>query len=622
MTDNDDPAPAGGDDDFVPMVSISDATVREGEGERLVFTVRLTARPFGQVSVDYGSRDVTAVSGEDYLSRSGTLEFGALETEKRIEVEVRDDAHDEGEETMEMVLLAARGSTIGDGVGVGTIVNADPMPGAWLGRFGRAVADGAIEGIAARMDAPRISGMQGGGGGFTFGSADRDAATDSRAWSAADAGPLGIGAAGGFGGGLAAAGLVVGPGQLGGQNPAERSVTLGDLLARSRFAWTGGKDAKGGSLALWSRGSRSSFASAEDTLDLDGGVTTSMLGVDYARNDWLVGVALMQSLGGGGYRGLAGGSPATDGSIETSMTAAIPYASWQTSERLRLWSAAGYGAGKMDLEPQGNDALQTDIGWTMAAAGLKSDLVAVGGAKLALVSDGLWARTVSDRAAGIVATASDVTRLRLGLDARRPLELTGGSGMIPKLELGMRHDSGAAESGFGLEVGAGITWTDPRLGLTLDVDGRTLLSHEDGAMRDRGFSASLAYDPRPDSARGLSLALRQDIGGPSQGGLAALFANEPLMRGADGYGAAGVADQGSWSLEVGYGLATFGRFTGTPHVNYGITDFGRDLSVGWRLASEAGQRATDLSLGVLASRRESNRVPPDHGIGIELRARW
>ncbi len=65
------------------------------------------------------------------------------------------DSHDEDPETFEVVLSAARGAAIEDGVAVGTIVNNDPMPAAWLARFGRTVAQQALDGIAGRLAAPR-----------------------------------------------------------------------------------------------------------------------------------------------------------------------------------------------------------------------------------------------------------------------------------------------------------------------------------------------------------------------------------------------------------------------------------------------------------------------------------
>ncbi len=76
-------------------------------------------------------------------------------------------------------------------------------------------------------------------------------------------------------------------------------------------------------------------------------------------------------------------------------------------------------------------------------------------------------------------------------------------------------------------------------------------------------------------------------------------------------------------MEAGYGLPVLGgRFVGTPRLGYSASSHGRDLSLGWQLAPEAGPGAPDLSLGVLATRRGSGPEPTGHGIAIELRARW
>ena len=55
-------------------------------------------------------------------------------------------------------------------------------------------------------------------------------------------------------------------------------------------------------MALWGRGSQARFDGREGTFSLDGEVTTGMLGADYARGKWLVGLALAQSAGEGDYR--------------------------------------------------------------------------------------------------------------------------------------------------------------------------------------------------------------------------------------------------------------------------------------------------------------------------------
>ena len=66
-----------------------------------------------------------------------------------------------------------------------------------------------------------------------------------------------------------------------------------------------------------------------------------------------------------------------------------------------------------------------------------------------------------------------------------------------------------------------------------------------------------------------------------------------------------------------------GRFTGTPEIGLGLSEAGRDYSLGWRL-SRAGSGAGSLDLSVEARRRESanDDVPPEHGIGFAATARW
>ena len=156
------------DDDVpstVPALSVGDSTAKEGGRLPIMpFTVRLAPAAQGPVRVYVSTRPSTPVSaepGQDYAPGSSDLTFQAGETEKTVWIRIYDDSHDEGSETFEVVLSNAKGAVIGDGVAVGTIVNDDPMPAAWLARFGRTVAEQALDGIAGRMSAPRTAGMQG-----------------------------------------------------------------------------------------------------------------------------------------------------------------------------------------------------------------------------------------------------------------------------------------------------------------------------------------------------------------------------------------------------------------------------------------------------------------------------
>ena len=638
-----------------PSLSILDAETQEGGV--MMFTIRLSApldRPAHLTVRFQESAPVSARANWDYRTRGFcqcaydfipkqyrvTIPRG--QTEVRRGIRTVDDSHDEGAETFEGHIIWAD-VPIADGVAVGTIRNNDPLPAAYLARFGRTVAEQALDGIAGRMSASRRPGMQGtlAGQPLIFGPAAPDRPAMPVAPGTTPANRYAA---------LAMAEIARGPGPDGsvpagpgggrfGATPAQtRGMTAREALLGSSFLLTGRRDGAGGSLAFWGRASQGYFDGAErgdgTDITLDGEVTTGMLGADYARGKWLLGLALTQSSADGGYAAEGSVDPcpgadgvlcdgavrAGDGDVDASLTAAIPWAALQVSERLKLWGAAGYGTGKVTLKTM-EENYKADTSWSMAAAGMRNDLLAPpadgsGGPALALTTDALWTRTSSDRVRGLLASDSDATRLRLGLEGSYRMALADGGSLAPRVEIGARHDGGDAETGFGAELGGGIAWVHPALGLSLDVSGRTLVAHENDDLKDRGFSAQLGFDPAPATQRGPSLSLRQDFGGRAQGGLDALFAPDPLedRRGSEA--------TSRLTMEAAYGFAAFGgRFTGSPHVGMGLSTGARDYSVGWRLSPEAAT-APDLSFGLKAMRRESDAQAPEHMVGFEITARW
>ena len=95
---------------------------------------------------------------------------------------------------------------------------------------------------------------------------------------------------------------------------------------------------------------------------------------------------------------------------------------------------------------------------------------------------------------------------------------TGGGILTPSMEIGVRHDGGDAETGFGADIGAGLSWADPGSGLSADIRARALLAHEADGFSERGFSGSgsVSWDPEPSTALGPSLTLTQKISGFSR----------------------------------------------------------------------------------------------------------
>ena len=131
------------------------------------------------------------------------------------------------------------------------------------------------------------------------------------------------------------------------------------------------------------------------------------------------------------------------------------------------------------------------------------------------------------------------------------LELAGGGLLTPTVELGLRHDGGDAETGFGVEVGGGTVFADAARGLTAQVMVRGLVAHEAADFRDWRVSGSLRLDPTPSSALGPAVALTPSWGAPSSGGVAALLGRETLV----GLSAYEAASAGRLDAEAAYGLA-------------------------------------------------------------------
>ena len=157
-------------------LSVADTSVREAPGATLDFVVILNRTRHVTTTVDYATSDGTASAPDDYTHSAGTLTFDAGESEKTVFVPVIDDAHDDDGETVTLTLSNASAPTrITDGTATGTIENADPMPKAWMVRFGRTVGSQVVEALNARLDGGSASHVTLGGLRF-----DAAAATRSR----------------------------------------------------------------------------------------------------------------------------------------------------------------------------------------------------------------------------------------------------------------------------------------------------------------------------------------------------------------------------------------------------------------------------------------------------------
>ena len=178
-------------DDVAPSVSIGDVAIVEGNaGTRTaVFTVARTGGT-GAFSVNYATGNGSATAGSDYVATSGTLLFGDNETARTISVTINGDTTVEPNETFVVDLSGAVGATVGDGQGVGIIINDDdtaPAPTVSIG-------DVAItEGDAGTATAVFTVVRTGGTGAFSVNFATGDGTATAGSDYAATSGTLSFG---------------------------------------------------------------------------------------------------------------------------------------------------------------------------------------------------------------------------------------------------------------------------------------------------------------------------------------------------------------------------------------------------------------------------------------------
>jgi len=257
----------------------------------------------------------------------------------------------------------------------------------------------------------------------------------------------------------------------------------------------------------------------------------------------------------------------------------------------------------------------------MAATGMDGLLLDGGaeGLSLSTLADVLTVKTTTDAVDGLAGSEGNVSRFRLGLEATRPFPLANGASLLPSLSVGVRQDSGDAETGFGTELDAGVSWMDPQRGISADLKGRILLSHGAEDFQERGMAVSLAWDPNP-SDRGPSFSMSHALGAAAAGGLNALL-NPTTMEGMD-------ADDGSrehqqFATRLAYGFLAFAdRLTVTPSLGLALSPYSSTTSLLWVLTpyTGTGQMDEPWAISLEGQRQEdtTSSSPVDHSFKLRF----
>ena len=390
-------------------------------------------------------------------------------------------------------------------------------------------------------------------------------------------------------------------------------VSSQEVAQGSSFSFS--PEGAGAHLSFWGQGAFSSFNGVEESITLTGEVTTALLGAEWSNERWRAGAALSHSWGNGSYQGEADGA---DGRISSSLTGIFPYGRYALTPRLGVWATAGYGWGNITLNPDGEGA-EYNPATTMALGAVGMDGLLLDGGRegitLTTTADALFLKTTSEAVEGLASSEGTISRFRLGLEAIRPFPLANGASLSPSLEVGLRQDSGDAETGFGMDLGAGLSWSDPERGVTATVKGRTLLSHGAEDFQDQGLSLSFSWQPSP-SNRGASLSLSHAVGLPAEGGLAALL-NPTAIEVLDDSHSSGER----FEARLAYGFPFYNdRLTLSPAVATALSNNSRTYSLLWSLAPyDEHLMEEPWQLSLEGERRENLSSPTvDHSLKLRF----
>ena len=210
--------------------------------------------------------------------------------------------------------------------------------------------------------------------------------------------------------------------------------------------------------------------------------------------------------------------------------------------------------------------------------------------------------------------AVEAWQLRLLLEGRGNLAV-GGAGLSGTVGLAARMDGGDAERGLGLELGSGVTYGHPGLGLDVTVNGRVLLTHAATDFEDAGVSLAVGFDPG-ERGQGLYVALTP-AWGTATSGVRALWANrQPLAAGpapARGPSALRLDAEVGYTMpwwHAGGTLTAYGAVAGDGRTT-------RQYRVGQRLAW-----TPSLGLSLEADRRERVGGLPEHSLWLTASLRY
>ena len=396
-------------------------------------------------------------------------------------------------------------------------------------------------------------------------------------------------------------------------------MTLAD---RARLAGAASPGSNPGSAAVWGSGDYRKLGGSEDALAWRGNMVSLHLGADLvALPNLVAGLALSRSVVDFDYTDRTNPRTVTR-TFETDLLGVHPYASWTPAAGLGFWATGGLGWGGVGIDDSLDDLQTSTTRLLSGALGGSSRVLSVNGlvpggaTALYVKGEGFLTGAWAEESGRIVAQDVGVQQIRLSVEGSHQQRGLWGSVLTPALELGLRHDSGDAAQGAGVELGGELRYVQPELGLTVEGRGRVLATHRSPTEEwGVGGRIQLAFG---SDRQGLSLSLAPSLGVAASGthALWEYGVADGNGRGLSGSGVAGASSR--LDAQADYRLLTMGGLGMlTPYGGLSLAGGDeRDYRAGARLETDT------FNLSLEGKRSERGTGAVDHGVTVQGAVRY
>jgi len=367
------------------------------------------------------------------------------------------------------------------------------------------------------------------------------------------------------------------------------------------------QSATGTQLASWGAGEYHHLGEpGQSALDWKGNMVSAHAGIDVrVGSDILAGVAGSYSSGSFDFTDKTGASPVR-GTYGATMASVHPYMAWFSGGGgASVWGSAGLGRGDIEVDDEREGFRTTPASLLTGAGGASYQLLTRGVGGVRIKAEGWYGEVTVDGSGQIEEVTLEMRRGKLALELTQGFRTGTGNELAFVLEGGTRYDDGDGINGASAEVGGGLRYTNPGLGLTAEGRGRFVISARAG-YEEWGMGGTLMFDPATPG-QGLSIRVAPSYGDHMSG------VNQLWERGVhDAVGGHGPGTGPNVDGEVAYGIA---GFQGTPYSGFHLAERGtRAFSSGVRYELGAG-----VGLRLAGTRRESGLGGARHTVGIRGR---